>query len=369
MPEPAFTPFEPSKEPEAPPAADELSLSNAEVMDKKDFEHQLDEEWQATRDAYQERISSIMDDFLSKGLDQERPETPPPPRRRGGVSRDTLETAVLRMAQEMRNFENRQRAAAAAPLALPGPAATPRKRWFVAAVAAVALIGGLVGASMYRDIGAYTPLPYARTGAILVLNGKIYVADWLKKSLYVHAERRGAPILSIESLSSVLLTGLAVNERGYWTTDGLTNMIARRAKTPDHSIIEKVRAPGNHPEGLAIDRDAMWTAAGGKLYRLRADDPSDVVEKFDLPNVNVTALQMRDHRLWTLDGKAREIDVFRLQKDLKPLATLDLDPFLRGGTPTGLFIQGSTAWIVTENPAAIVRVALRKLKQSRQSEF
>jgi hypothetical protein len=365
-PEPAFPHFD--EEPEKKPAPD---LSPAEVMDSRDFEHKLDEEWQSTREAYQERISSIMDDFLTKGLDQETPEPPPSSRSRGsGVSRDALESAVRRMAQEMRNFENRQRAAAAtAPLALPAPARKPRTKWIAGAIVALAVIAGLYGIWSYQQVGAYTPLPYARTGAVLILDGKIYIADWLKKSLYVHAERRGAPILSVEGLSSELLTGLAANERGMWTTDGLTNEIARRAKTPDHSVVEKFKAPADRPEGLVIDRDAMWTTAGGKLYRLRSDDPSDVVEKFAIPGVSVTALQMRDRRLWALDGKAREIAVFRLQKDLKPLATLDLDPFLRGGTPTGLAIQGSDAWIVTENPAAIVRVPLRKLKKSRQSEF
>ena len=93
------------------------------------------------------------------------------------------------------------------------------------------------------------------------------------------------------------------------------------------------------------------------------------METYAIPGVNVTALQLRGRRVWALDGKARVIEVFRLQKDLKQLASLDLDPFLRGGTPTGLAIEGSDAWVVTENPSAIVRVPLRKLKKSDPTSF
>ena len=100
------------------------------------------------------------------------------------------------------------------------------------------------------------------------------------------------------------------------------------------------------------------------LYRLRADDPTEVRDQFDLPLAHVTAINIQAKRLWAMDGKAREVTLFRLQKPLKTLGTYDLDPFIRGATPTGLSISGKNAWIVTENPSAILRIPLRKLKKS-----
>lgn len=368
LPDPSYDPLEPADE-----RPEDMSASEAELVDAADtFEQKMNEDFRSARSAYQNRFSSIMDEFLNKGLEGEKRE-PPPASRRASPSRDDMEAMMTRMAREMRAYEAGARAGAAAAatpaaLALPAPEAPRRTRLYIAAAGALALIAGATVFAQMRQVAAYTPLPYARTGAIAVAEGKIFIGDWLRKSLYVHEAKRGAPILAVESLPVNLLTGLAVDRDSLWTADGLASEIARRSKTSDHVTFETFRAPAN-TAGLALDGTSIWTTGKGRLYRLRADDPTDVAETFDMPDVTVTALQLRNRRVWVLDGKSREIAVFRLQKDLKPLATLDLDPFLRGGAPTGLAISGSDAWIVTENPSAIVRVPLRKLKKSREPKF
>ncbi len=377
-PEPEFHSFERAQgeagAPHDQPPVDDITPSSAEVVeDVNTFEDSLSEEWQSTRSAYQQRISSIMDDFLHKGLEGEkREERPTAKPRRPSPSRENVEVFFGRMAEEMHAYENRVKAAAAAaPLALPAPVPKPKRGWILGVLGVILVVSAVAGFWKHEQIASYTPLPYARAGAVAVFDGKIYIADWLRKSLYVHAAKRGAPILAVESLPAGLSTGLIVDAEGIWTSDGITSEIVRHAKTPDHSPVSKFPAPGNRPAGLAEDRGSLWTASAeaDKLFRVRGDDPSEVLEKFSLPGVNITALQLKDRRLWVLDGKSREVDVFRVQKDLKPLATLDLDPFLHGGTPTGLALQGSYAWIITENPAAILRIPLRSLKKSRQSEF
>lgn len=364
------------KTPAGPDPVDDISPSPAEVVNPDAFRHQLDEEWTSARDAYQERISAIMDEFLHKGVDRDTPEAGPAPKaqRASRSPRDGMEQALARMAQELGAYEARARSAAAAatPLALPAPTPKSKNKWIIGgAAAAFLLIAGAIALWSHAQVQAYTPLPYARTGAIAVEDGKIYIADWFRKSLYVHADKRNVPILAVESLPSNLLTGMAVHSDALWAADGLTSELVRHTPTADHRVVEKFPAPGDKPAGLVLDKGSLWTtsAAENKIYRLRADDPQEITEEFDFPDITVTALQIRDRRLWALDGKSREIYVFRLQKKLKSLATLDLDPFLRGGTPTGLAIKGRDAWIVTENPAAIVRIPLRRLKKSKESEF
>jgi hypothetical protein len=234
-----------------------------------------------------------------------------------------------------------------------------------------ASVAVIFAAALRFRMPEWTALPYARTGAIAVVNGKIYVADWFRKTLYVHAAKRGAPILSIEQLPVGLVTGLQPEDNALWTVDGLSHEILRHAPSIDHIVVERFPAPDARPAGLVRDGDDLWVAglASNTLYRLRASDPTDIRDRFDMPPVNVTALQLQNRRLWVLDGKAREMSVYRLQKPLKALATFDLDPFLRGATPTGFSLVDAQAWIVTENPAAIVRVPLAKIKKSKSSDF
>ncbi len=350
-----------------PPAAAEL------IDDIDAYQRRIEREWESAKSVYQSRISEIMDDFLKKGASETAPNgNGSASHKAEGPAPESIDSIVARVANELRSMDSgRRRPAAAAPARpmLPGPA--PRsalhRRAGAIALGAVLVVAAVLGLRMPE----WTPLPYAHSGAITAANGKIYVADWLRKTLYVHAAKRGAPILSVESLPVGLMAGLQVDSEGLWTVDGLTHEILRHAASTDHQVTDRYPAPDDKPAGLILDGSDLWTAGleSKMLYRLRADNPAEVRDKFDLPLANVTALQMQNKRLWVLDGKARELTVFRLQKPLKTLATFDLDPFLRGATPTGFSLSGSTAWIVTENPSAIARVPLSRIKKSKSPEF
>ncbi len=349
----------------APPAA-------AELMDDIDaYQKRIEREWESAKTIYQSRISEIMDEFLKKGSEAPANGHTTSGHKSAAPSQDTLEKMVSRVANELRNMDSRPHQNPAAPERLQLPAPAPRHT-FLKKFLTVAFAGALVAAAaLTLRMPEWTALPYARTGGIAVANGNIYVADWLRKTLYVHSIKRGAPIAAVEALPVGLVAGLQPKGDVLWTIDGLTHEILKHTMTPDHQVTDRFPAPDAKPVGLVLDRDDLWVAGleSKTLYRLRADNPADVRDRFEFAAGNVTAMQMQAKRLWVLDGKAREMTVFRIQKPLKALATFDLDPFLRGSTPTGLAISGSTAWIVTENPSAIVRVPLSKIKKSKSSEF
>lgn len=366
-------------EPSGPPPAsravppDSSPPAAAELIDDIDaYQKRIEREWESAKTIYQSRISEIMDDFLKKGAGEAPANGHSPSQKKAAASApDTMETLVSRVANELRAMDSRTRHGVGAPerLALPAPAARPRlwRKIIAPLLASTLILAAVIGLRMPE----WTPLPYARTGAIAVVGGKIYVADWFRKTLYTHAAKRGAPILAVEPLPVGLIAGLQPKGDDLWTIDGLSHEILRHAMTSDHQITERFPAPDAKPAGLVFDHEDLWVAGleSKTLFRLRADDPTDVRDRLDFPVTTVTAMQMQNKRLWVLDGKARELTVFRLQKPLKALATFDLDPFLRGATPTGLSLSGATAWIVTENPSAIVRVSLSRIKKSKSSEF
>ncbi|MBV9081028.1 MAG: hypothetical protein JO102_07940, partial [Elusimicrobia bacterium] len=271
--------------------------AHAEVIEDLDaYQRRIDREWETAKSVYQNRISEIMNEFLKKSLDDpSEGAAPRPPKEPPRGKPDSMETLVARVAEELRAFDGRARRTAV-PL-LPGPASPAgrgwkRAGWFAAGCAVAA------GLFLYMRRPEWTPLPYAHTGAVAVSGGKIYIADWFRKSLYVHAAKKGAPILAVESLPADLVTGLAVAKDGLWAVDGLSRELSRRAPTPDHQSLEKFSVADGRPTGLMIDKDGIWVGGqeGNKLFRMSPEDPSDVRDRYDLPGT-VTALQVWQKRI------------------------------------------------------------------------
>jgi hypothetical protein len=132
-----------------------------------------------------------------------------------------------------------------------------------------------------------------------------------------------------------------------------------------------VPSPDKKPVGLFYDGLDLWSAdqEAKKLYRHRGNDIEDIRDTFPLPEIVTTAFVFYNNRLWLLDGKARLVNVYRLQKPLLQLASLDLDPFVKNAIPTGFAIEGKGIYVLTENPSAFVRVPLSRLKQSKTESY
>jgi hypothetical protein len=107
----------------------------------------------------------------------------------------------------------------------------------------------------------------------------------------VHANKRGLPIKTIETLPNNLATGIAVSEKTLWTLDALDRKILLHTLTSDHQVTASVRSPDDKPTGLFFDGTDLWSADqdAKKLYRHRGNDVEEIRDTFPLPDINVTA--------------------------------------------------------------------------------
>lgn len=376
-----------------PPAAAEL------VGDIESYQKRMEREWEKAKSSYEDKINRIMEDFLRAGVaglaDQEPPISRDPAadktskpfsshsssdafRKRDG-SRET------RLAQLMAEMERELKEAARKSKPFPfvfhdkpevlqlpwqGEAA---KRWLdprKLAVGALLIFTSAFFYSHHMAVGV-APLPYAHTLGPIVWENKIYIVDWFRKALYVHKNASKLPILSVEPLLNNLLTGVAFSEKTIWTLDSLDRKILLHAVTPDHQLVKSISAPGTKPAGLFYDGSDLWSAdqSARTLYRHHGNDLEDIKDEFPLPELTVTSIAFHKNRFWILDGKSRLVNVYRLQKPLLQLGSFDLDPFVKGATPTGMTFLGTKLLVVTENPPTLTRIPLFRLKKSKTETF
>ncbi len=327
-----------------PPAAAEL------VGDIDNYQKKLESEWKSAKVHYEDKINRIMEEFMNARSSTIK-DIPQKPR--------SHEELFPRF-----NFEPER-----TPLAWNKARNFPWKKW-VPWAAAVVVLSGL--GFFYNALAIQVDtLPYTHTLGPVVWKENIYIADWFRKTLFVHRNAKGLPIVSVEPLPGSLATGIAISDKTIWTLDGLDLKINLHATTADHQVTESVDTQGQKPAGLFYDGLDLWSADqdARRLYRHRGNDIEEIRDTFPLPEIMATAFGFFNNRLWVLDGKARLVNVYRLQKPLLELGSFDLDPFLNGATPTGFTIVGRKMWIVTENPVSLVRVPLSRLKKSKTETF
>lgn len=372
-----------------PPAAAEL-IENIDSYQKR-----VENEWDTAKAAYQSKINQIMEEFLKQGFTVEQPDAPasPPPRsspkdrpefeqptpQKNSAQDPYIAKLLSRVEQELRNadiksrklsfFSSRPSSAFQLdwkPTGLQG--LVHRVRRFAPLLAVAAIAAGLF---VWLMTPSMTILPYAHTLGPIVTKDKIYIVDWFRKSLYVHANKHGYPILSVENLPNTFPTGMAMDGKAVWSLDDMSHKLLKHATTIDHQVMSSFDTPGSQPIGLFFDGTDLWSGdqTARKIYRHRGNDVEDIRDEFTLPDGTLSALAIRDNRLWLLDGKSRELAVYRLQKPLRQLGIFDLDPFLKGATPSGFYLEGKTVWVVTENPSALIKIPLKKLEKSKTDVF
>lgn len=373
-----------------PPAAAEL------VGDIDNYQKRMEKEWEKAKVSYEHKINRIMEEFLHAGMvglaaDQEaaaqneKPSkkfTPPPDPEvtpKHASSRDArLARLISEIEQELKEASRKNKRVSFLPnnapdmLQLPWVGGAP-KFWKdprkIIPAAALLLVGSYFFFSSW--FVQVTPLPYAHSLGPVVWKDNICILDWFRKAIYVHVDKPWLPIKSVEFVPNSLATGLAYSEKTIWTLEGFERKILLHAVTPDHQISSSVSSPDSKPAGLFYDGTDLWSADqdSKKLYRHRGNDVEDIRDTFPLPDITVTAFAFRENRLWLLDGKSRLVNVYRLQKPMLLLASFDLDPFVKGATPTGMTFLGKKLLVVTENPPTLTRIPLLRLKKSKTESF
>lgn len=372
-------------EPKATPPEDAPPLSPADILSSIDeYQKKLELTWESTKSEYQKRMDDILQDYL-----KDEPEEPinhpfPENEKRTKNSPDdrvppfsktaSFKSMLTQAERALQNSERENRLS----VVYRGPAVSPLpvrvKKW--AKTSLLLSVAGALGAVSFFCFSLFhvapnNPLPYSHAAGPVIVGNRIYVVDWLRKSLFIHALKRDVPILAVENVPNNFVTGLAVSGAHLWTVDGFGRKIIQHALTPEHQIIREITTPAKSPAGLFWDGRDLWSAdtESQTLYRHKGNDPEEILDQFQIPDAKITSFYIRENRVWTVDRDARVVSVFRLQNPLKALGSFDLDPFLEKAVPSGLWVHKSNLWIVTESPTRLLRIPLRKLKKSNPNDF
>jgi hypothetical protein len=347
---------------------DHIEASPGDMLSEIDhYQKKIENDWEEAKSAYHLKIDRLMEDFLKETMPnieaKGKPEATESEEQR-------LESLIRRAERTYGSSPNLPRRSSFSPAPAPHSFTPFRQRlwrpgWIVAALIAAALGVGGYGLGAPYLLGNVTPLPALHTAGAFLYSGQLYVVDWVRKALVIHSVARGLPVKSIESAPNAFLTGLVMTDRNLWTADGFNGKILRHSLSPEHDVVNEYPAPGKKPVGLSLDNGSLWTADAEShvLYRLQGNDPEEVTDQFAIPegDGDVTALQVKDGRAWILDGKSREVRLYRIQPVLKSLGSLDLDSYIKGARPTGIVVEGKWIDVVTEQPSLFVRIPLRKI--------
>lgn len=354
--------------PDGAPEAAEL------VGDIEDYQKRLEREWEVAKVAYESKINRIMDEFLTEGMADIKESAKNAPKTE---SSPHLKHLMADVEDELRRMQDKpqlpfsgfSKPTIARGTARPFFANTIKNETRGLAVGLFLLIAGM--AYSYLNAVTTVRLPYTHTLGPIVVNNQVYIMDWFRKALYIHGDAMGLPILSVEFLPNDLATGFALSDKTVWSIDSFNAKILLHNTSPDHQVNNSVSTPETKPVGLFFDGTDLWSADqdSKKLYRHRGNDVEEIRDTYQLPDMTITAFAFQRNRLWVLDGKARLIRVFRLQKPMLEMGVYDLDPFLKGATPTGFTMKGRRVWLVTENPANLVTIPMFRLKHSKPEGY
>ena len=369
---------------------DDPPIAHGEVLGHfDDYQRKVESEWESAKEAYHQKIDQMMEEFLKETLPKDlnsHPDemaAPPPPRQErpqpssSKRTSDPAEAAARARLEALlsRAQHNLPRGRPSPFLLDHGPARRFSLRWFASLAdrwrsqvwigLSLALSLAMIWpvASRFRPPSIGT-LPYKHATGPQIVNEKIYVADWLRKALFVHDLEQGLPIVAVENVPNAFITGFALTDKRLWTVDGFNGKILQHTLEAEHPVTREISTPGPKPVGLSWDGTDLWTgdAQTKMIYRHHGTDPEEVIESFELPrDIGLTSIQVKAKRFWVLDGKSRELLVFRQQSPARLLQRVDLDSVLKEGMPSGLFVDEKNAWIVTENPSTLQRVPLRNL--------
>jgi|GEM_PF-6207827 len=350
----------------------DASLSPDEIWKDIDaYQKHLELEWESTKKSYQDKIDQIMDDFLKKNGNILEEEIKKDATKKESPADDYKE--ILKDIQKtLTRNEERNRL-----LPFPTKASAPiitvfwdKRQLWIKYRRILWTFMLLLGVSYfawksYFSIQDMTSLPYTHTSGLLIQDKKVYIADWFRKTLYVHQLKKDLPLISVESIPNQFVTGFVFTNKNLISVDGFEQKLLVHVLTNDHRVLNKFDTPGAAPAGLDWDGTDVWVADNAKhlIFQLHGNELTDIRKQYSFLGLTITAFRIDDHRIWALDGTTRELHILRMQEPLKSLVVYDLDPFLKGGTPTGLHVNKKAIWVTTDNPSTLIRISLKTLNR------
>lgn len=344
-----------------------------EIFSEMDnYQEKLAQEWESAKVSYQSKINEILEEFIKEksqsgdSLSVVMPESEKTPRK------SKMENLMMKAEKLLKSGESKARmlsykTQSPSIINIDWGSTIPREPRRIKNIifAALGMIALGWGVAFFRYPGAVTTLPYNHTTSLTVFQNKIYIVDWFRKALYIHANRRGMPLVSVENLPNDFVTGLGLAGSRMWTANGLRSEFIEHELSSEHPVIDRVPAPGTGMTGLFFDGLDLWSADDGEkiLYRFRGSDVSETKETYRFEKISPIAFAINKGRVWVLVKKSRQLHEYRLEDPLRLLNRYDLDTLLKTSTASGLAFDGKTILILTDSPSQVLRISPRKLRR------
>lgn len=363
----------PEKNPKDDPKPELGAILPDVFADLDNYQKKIENDWEVTKSAYKDKINEILDDFMKQNPATPGAKPEAPRKISSSLGPDPVSSVEERMEKLMSRVENTLRITEEKPRFFSTHRHRPsiinipwndRERYGGAfkllGVVAVLLLAGFVFYMEAVRIDDRTSLPYIHPSTIVFADEKIYIVEWFRKVLYHHSYKKGLPIEQVENIPNNFLSGVAFSDKHLWTLDAFNHQLLQHSLGSDHRVLKTFPTPGPQPAGLFWDGADLWSSdlEKKKIYRHHGADPESIKAEYAFTDFNASALYYKENRLWILDAKSRMVYLCRLEDPLRRIATYDLDPFLKGASPTNFTMKDGQFWLLTENPPQLLRLDL-----------
>ncbi|HBA60932.1 MAG TPA: hypothetical protein DCZ92_08945 [Elusimicrobia bacterium] len=206
-------------------------------------------------------------------------------------------------------------------------------------------------------------LPPTRAAGLCLApdGGRVFFSDPQRQLLFEISASDGQ-VISAESFPASGMTGLAFDGSLFWSSDGAA--IYGHKANGGYAVDEVHKASG--AALLCWDGGYLWSAApGGILRRYSIGKPLAENEAYPMPPGRTVGISVAGGTLWLFDPGSGTLSGYKLSARPEPTQTADLKAWLpRKGNVSGFTLRGNYVWLVTENPAELLRIALTHVKFS-----
>lgn len=266
-------------------------------------------------------------------------------------------------------------APATAPAAKSTTASKPSKGKSFAMIGASALVlAAAAGAFLFKEkllpaaADKQFSTPYNNPTALSFSDNQyLWVADWVKESVYRHKLDDTLSVDQIFNNPGSHPTGIAWDGRNLWTCNSWEHKIYRHAVDSKLTVVGTYDSPGSEPSGLFWDGVNLWVCdvKAAKFYQMKVnDDGLSVVNEYASPGSKPVAFFATAENYWSADTDKKYI--YKHAKDAaltvqKIYSIPDYDA--RNLFISGMAWDGKSIWTCADEYPKVTRHNLKNLKE------
>jgi len=186
--------------------------------------------------------------------------------------------------------------------------------------------------------------------------------DWMDGRIFELNPADGLKFL--QAFPNSFTTGISAGDNCLWSTDAF-NRRCYKHDPKTFAVLASFPTPGPSPSAVYWDGASLWLAdkKTRRVYKyLNLHGNGTSLIYYQLLETEPVGIWRTNDLLWALDRAKKTIRRYRVDKELKPVDTLDISGWLpEKAQPVGLALTGSEIWILTETPSFLCK---RELNQA-----